>query len=275
MNIDEELKKIKDLLDKTTTLKSEIIPYFDWGNKVSIKVNEMIDNKKTTIEYYFHIKHCKDRDNYCNAEYFLSCDYTYNLGGGGYGEKYESIDDFKNTRQYKELLEKYGRNKTDEIQTEELTLFDDVDDDEILDVLNNNQMSIFDIEGNNQPTIFNLDLGDNKTEVQIFDGHKYYLYLEDLMSYGIDDYYKKHLSSGSPLLSTIHEELSKLPKYDEYYKKLTEYLKAFLPVKDYETTGWSFTGKCMFINDDNIKTVRANRQQCPVYCYEMYKEEFE
>ena len=141
--------------------------------------------------------------------------------------------------------------------------------------MNYESISLFDLDNDTQDNQLSLSFEENETKMQIFDGHKYYLYLEDLLSYGIDDYYKKHFSTGTPLLRTIQEELEKLPKYDEYYKKLTEYLKVFLPVKDYETTGWSFTGKCMFINDDNIITVRANRQQCPVYCYEMYKEEFE
>lgn len=280
MNINSELQKIKEYLSSKINLPVEIVPNYDEGNKVIVKCMYNDNGKNKKAEYSFYINYYEDKDNYKNAPYLLHCDFWYGDGGSGYADKYDSLNDFKNTRQYKELLEKYGKNNIQKQQNkyESISLFDidnDEEDNEVLNVLNDNQISIFDDEENNQPTIFNLDLEDNKTDVQIFDGHKYYLYLEDLMSYGIDDYYKKHLSSGSPLLSTIHEELSKLPKYDEYYKKLTEYLKVFLPVKDYETTGWNFTGKCMFINDDNIITVRANRQQCPVYCYEMYKEEFE
>lgn len=253
MNIDNELQKIKDLLDKTTTLKSEIIPYFDWGNKVSIKVNEMIDNKKTTIEYYFHIKYCKDRDNYCNAEYFLSCDYDYKDGGGGYGEKYESLDDFKNTRQYKELLEKYGKNKN--IQADKKTTIESNN-------INFEELSLFDLE---------TDTQDN--QLSLFDEIKENDSVEDLLSYGIDEYYKEHFSTGSPLLYDIYYELCELPNYKEYYSKLVDYLKTKIRVEEKPNfLGNSKDGKeYMYFVDDFVR-IYANRQDKPIFCLSMVQK---
>jgi hypothetical protein len=260
--IDDELKKIKQLLDKTIDLDSEIVPNYDWGNKVSIKCYQKIDNKLTKVEYSFYIEYYEDKDNYANADYLLHCDYSYSTGGHSYADKYESIEDFKKTNMYvKELLEEYGKQNRGigdkkNNKTEELTLFDteeDIEDNEILDVSNDNQMSIFEMEEFNQLSMFD-EIEDNNVD------------LKDLMSYGIDDYYKENCRGN--VLWTIKEALEKLPNYKEYYNKLKKYVESKLPLINHDEAGSDFSRKLMFYVDGVI-TVRGNRQQCPVYCYSM------
>ena len=264
LNIDDELKKIKQLLEKTITLGVDIVPNYDFGNKISIKCYKMIDNKMTKYEYSFSLRYFKDKDNYANAPYLLDCDYYYNLGGGGYADKYESIEDFKKTKLYLELLKDYGKNKqieeveeiddgieiADEIEdtptlfddTEELTLFDlDNEDSE------DNQLSLFD----------EVDPVDNNVD------------LEDLLSYGVDDYYKKHFSTGTPLLRVIDEELRKIPKYEEYHNKLIKYLKQHIPFK--ETHDLCSKETCMYLIGDTIR-VNHNRQDKPIFCLSMVQK---
>lgn len=268
LNIDDELKKIKQLLEKTITLGVEIVPNYDFGNKISIRCYKMIDNKMTKYEYSFSLRYFKDKDNYANAPYLLDCDYSYNLGGGGYADKYESIEDFKNTKLYLELLKDYGKNKqveeveeidddieiADEIEdtptlfddTEELTLFD-LDNEDINVSSEDNQLSLFD----------EVDPVDNNVD------------LEDLLSYGVDDYYKKEFAGKCTILSEIQNKLSKLPKYKEYYNKLKTYLENKLPVRDINEVDFR-EDRYVFMCDDVI-TVKENRCQSPIYCYKMYE----
>lgn len=256
LNIDEELKKIKEYLDENISLDSEIVPNYDFGNKVSVKTYEMIDNKKTPVEYSFFIKYYEKKDNYRNASYLLHCDWWHSNGGRGGADKYESLEDFKNAYLTTKLLEFYGTNKAtttlfdevddkkEDIQTEELTLFD-LDTDETED----NQLSIFD----------DIDPIDNNVD------------LKDLMSYGIDDYYMKNLRGKT--FGIIREELNKIPKYAEYYKKLRNYLKNKLPNGTYENT--RFDSKPTFITDSKEITIKGNRRQSPIFCYIDYEKEFE
>lgn len=252
LNIDDELKKMKDYLTKNITLGVDIVPNFDKGNKIKITGFYMEEGKMRKHEWSFFIKYDKNKDNYANASYLLHCDYDYKDGGSGYADKYESIDDFINTRQTQELLKEYGRDYVPKQTSkyEEISLFDlDNEEDEPVDEEVNvssddMQLSIFD----------EIDTKNNNID------------LKDLMSYGVDDYYNEHLKGET--FGIIKENLANVPKYKEYYDKLKEYLKQYLPVKDLDTTGWSFTGKCMFIHDDTI-IVRSSRQQCPVYCYSM------
>lgn len=259
LNIDDELKKIKKILQDTIVLdKIEIVPHYDWGNKVSVKCFQKIDDKIKEVEYSFYIEYYKDRDNYANALYLLHCDYDHGLGGHSYADKYESIEDFKNTNMYqKELLTEYGKNKPvdtptlfdeidDEIQTEELTLFD-LDNEDINVSSEDNQLSLFD----------EIDPVDNNVD------------LEDLLSYGVDDYYKKHFSTGTPLLRVIDEELRKIPKYEEYHNKLIKYLKQHIPFK--ETHDLCSKETCMYLIGDTIR-VNHNRQDKPIFCLSMVQK---
>lgn len=105
-------------------------------------------------------------------------------------------------------------------------------------------------------------------QISIFDIEKdntYTSILEQLESYGIDEYYRKHFKGNHELLRTIEEELEKLPNYHEYrekmYKMLVEhfkdrddveliYFKEYDYIRIYEPTG---TG--------------------PLYCLEMLNKE--
>ena len=271
MNIDNELQKIKEYLDNNITLNSEIIPYFDWGNKVSINCFQMIDNKMTKVEYSFHIKYDKNKENYANAEYFLHCDYSYNLGGGGYGIGYNSIQDFINTDMVKELIDNYGKDKKNE-ELEFNYMEEDIDEEESLDddieeideeYTNYNELTIFDLDNDTQDN--QLSLFDEIEETKQNDP------VEDLLSYGIDDYYKNNLRGRT--FGVIREELNKIPTYAEYYKKLRNYLKNKLPNGTYEST--DFKAKPTFITDsEDIITIKGNRQQCPIYVYTIYEKNF-
>lgn len=96
--------------------------------------------------------------------------------------------------------------------------------------------------------------------------------VDDLLSYGIDDYYMKNLYGET--FGVIYDELNKLPKYAEYYEKLRSYLKNKLPNGTSKDT--KFDSKPTFITDTkNIITIMGNRQQCPVYVYKMYENNFE
>ena len=248
MNIDNELQKIKEYLDNNITLNSEIIPNFDNGNKVSTNCFQMIDEKMTKVIYSFYIEYDKNKNNYANAEYFLHCNYDYNLGGGGYGIGYNSIQDFINTDMVKELIENYGKNnncKEVKIDTnyKELTIFD-LDND-----TQDNQLSLFDeVEKQNDP-------------------------VEDLLSYGIDGYYKEHFSTGSPILYDIYYELRELPNYKEYYSKLVDYLKTKIRVEEKPNfLGNSKDGKeYMYFVDDFVR-IYANRQDKPIFCLSMVQK---
>lgn len=260
LNIDDELKKIKKILQDTITLdKIDIVKNYDDGNKVSVKCYQKIDDKVKPVEYSFYLIYYKDKDNFANASYLLHCDYDHGLGGHSYADKYESIEDFKNTNMYqKELLTEYGKNKPvdtptlfdeidDEIHTEELTLFD-LDNEDINVSSEDNQLSIFD----------EIDPVDNNVD------------LEDLLSYGVDDYYEKEFKGKCVILSKIQETLSKLPKYKEYYDKLKTYLENKLPVRDIDEVDFK-EDRYVFMCDDVI-TVKENRCQSPIYCYKMYEK---
>jgi len=212
LNIDEELKKMKDYLDKNITLGVDIVPNFDKGNKIKITGFYMEEGKMRKHEWSFYLKYDENKDNYANASYLLHCNYNYKDGGSGYADKYESIDDFINTRQVKYLLKEYGKkyipkqpNKYTEISLFDLDsgTDDPVDEEEVNVSSDDMQLSMFD----------EVDTENNNVD------------LKDLMSYGVDDYYKKEFAGKTPLLSEVHDTLSKLPNYKEYYKKLEIYLK--------------------------------------------------
>ena len=136
LNIEEELKKIKKYLEDNIKLGVNIVPNYDYGNKVSITCFYIDDDDKMRkAEYSFYIQYFKDKNNYANASYLLHCSYDYYQGGTSYADKYESLEDFKNSRMVKELIEENGRDKK-QVETkahyEEMTLFDEITDDELV-----------------------------------------------------------------------------------------------------------------------------------------------
>jgi len=128
----------------------------------------------------------------------------------------------------------------------ELTLFD-LDNEDINVSSEDNQLSIFD----------EIDPVDNNVD------------LEDLLSYGVDDYYKKHFSTGTPLLRVIDEELRKIPKYEEYHNKLIKYLKQHIPFK--ETHDLCSKETCMYLIGDMIR-VNHGREDKPIFCLSMVQK---
>lgn len=281
LNIDDELKKIKEYLDKNITLKSEIVPNYDLGNCIKVKTYMIENSKMVKCEYTFYIKYDENKDNYVNAPYLLHCHFDYNNGGRGYADKYESLEDFKNSNMVKELVETYNKKKIDELHeimnsgkklkvefTKTPTLFDEIDNEEET-TDDTEELTLFDLDNedinvsseDNQLSLFDeVDPVDNNVD------------LEDLLSYGIDDYYMNNLYGET--FGVIYDELNKLPKYKEYYEKLRSYLKSKLPNGTFENT--KFDGKPTFITDTkNIISIRGNRQQCPIYVYKMYENNFE
>ena len=197
LNIDDELKKIKEYLDKNITLKSEIVPNYNYGNKISFKCFQMIDNKMSEVEYSFYLQYFKDKNNYANASYLLHCSWDYNLGGSSYADKYESLEDFKNSKMVKELISEYRKNRTQLVEKEKpIIILETTDDTE--------ELTIFDLDNDtqdNQLSLFDLEEKQNDP-------------VEDLLSYGIDEYYMNNLRGET--FGKIKEELNKIPKYKLY-----------------------------------------------------------
>jgi len=129
------------------------------------------------------------------------------------------------------------------------------------------------MEYNNNLTIFDLETDTQDNQLSLFDEIKENDPLEDLLSYGIDEYYKKHFSTGTPLLRTIQEELNKLPKYDEYYEKLETYLQKYLPLLNVcHASEINSKDKCMYYVGNNIIRVKGNREDRPIYCLSMVQK---
>ena len=289
MNINSELQKIKEYLSSKITLGVEIVPHYDWGNKISIICYKMLDNKMTKVEYEFYIKYYEDKDNFENASYLLHCGWSYNLGGGGYADKYESIHDFINTKMAKELIEEYGKDKKhvetldfneEDIEEEDLDDELDYEEESVEDVeeekeTNYKELSLFDMEEENKEDKLeeiSLDFfSDDSSSLDIHDVDTHLNIIDDLLSYGVDDYYNNNFKEGTPLLNTIKSTLNKLPRYKEYYSKLKDYLFSVFPVRELKDVNFR-EEKYVFLNEDGTITLKYKRRQSPIYCFEMYTE---
>ena len=263
LNINSELQKIKEYLSSKIKLAVDIVPNYDEGNKVSIKCFYKDNDKMKKAEYSFFIKYYKNKDNYANAPYLLHCNFWYGDGGSGYADKYESLHDFIKTNMLKELIDNYGIGKNNEkieFNYMEEDTDDDIDDEEDTEIEDNDNLTIFDLESDTQ---------DN--QLSLFDEIKENDPVEDLLSYGIDEYYMNNLRGET--FGLIKEELNKIPKYKEYYNKLKKYLSSFIPEGNWGDKDWN--NKTMLVNDDDTIVIRGNRQYCPVYVYKMYENNFE
>lgn len=242
MNIDKELEKIlKYFKDNIKIRPIEITDYCLGGKHLTFHTFCIIDNKMTKLEYSFYLKHYKNpSDNYANAEYLLHIDTSYSTGGTGYAIPYNSIEDFKNDKTVKDLID---------------TVNDDNDNEPI-----DGQISLFDVEEEQKIEEIQFDF-DNLEEDPI----------EELLSYGIDEYYCKMLKTrGCMTFNAIKKELLKLPKYKEYMKKFGEYLKSQLPLMTYEMVGNDFNKKCLIETDTIGYRINGNRQQYTAYCLQQY-----
>ena len=129
------------------------------------------------------------------------------------------------------------------------------------------------MEDTNELTIFDLDNDTQDNQLSLFDEIKETKQndpVEDLLSYGIDEYYMNYLRCRT--FGVIREELNKLPKYKEYYNKLKDYLSSFIPKGNWENKDWN--KQVMLVNNDDTIIIRGNRQQCPIYVYTMYEKNF-
>ena len=133
-------------------------------------------------------------------------------------------------------------------------------------------LTLFDLE-EDQSSVENkeeisLDFFSDKKDIHDVDTHLNII--DDLLSYGIDDYYNKNFKGKGVLLNTIKSTLNKLPRYKEYYSKLKDYLFSVLPVRELKDVDFK-EEKYVFLCEDGTITVKYKRQQCPIYCCEMYK----
>lgn len=264
MNIDNELQKIKDYLKDKITISVDIEPNYDFGNKVSALCFYMDNGKMKKAEYSFYIKYDENKDNYANALYFLHCNFSYGDGGSGYGIGYNSIQDFINTDMVKELIKNYGKDKQNEKLEFNYTEEDIELEEESEEDTNYNELTIFDLDNDTQNN--QLSLFDEIEETKQNDP------VEELLSYGVDKYYETWLKGET--FGVIKKNISNVPKYNEYYEKLRNYLKNKLPNGTYDNT--DYKAKPTFITDsEDIITIKGNRQQCPIYCYKMYENNFE
>lgn len=256
MNIDKELQKMKDYLEDNTKIRPiEITDYSLGGKHLTFYEFCMIDDKMTRLDYSFRIAHFdKPEENYANAEYFMYVSADYKNGGKGYGSAYNSIKDFINDETVKELV--------GEVEEAE-------DESEALD----GQLSIFGTENEEKDTStmqfeeIRFDFTDNDP-------------VEELLSYGVDDYYDKSLRGET--FGVIAKNIQNVPRFHEYYEKLRTYLKNTLPIGTYDTV--DFKDKPTYIEDSttpeyaygikDLIVIKGNRKQSPIYCYNDYKRTF-
>lgn len=248
MNIEKELEKMKKYLEDNIKIRHiEITDYCLGGKHLTFHTFEMIDDKKTRLDYSFHIEHYEiPSKNYANAEYLLHIGKDHKTGGSGYAIAYNSIEDFKNDDYVKKLI---GNNEeTEKIETIE------------------GQMSLFDEDYTTIEEIqFNFDDLDSEIDP-----------VEELLSYGIDKYYSEMLKyRGTMTIREIEEELSKLPKYKEYMDKFGNYLRSILPTTTYEELGSDFNKKCLIETDSIGYRINGNRMQFTAYCLQQYMTNIE
>jgi hypothetical protein len=248
MNIDKELKKMKDYLEDNIKIRPiEIADYSLGGKHVTFHAFYIINEKMTKLDYSFRIGHFDNpSDNYANAEYLLYVDTSYKDGGSGYAIEYNSIKDFINDDTVKELV-----GDTEEAEEE-------------IEILEG-QMSLFEEETTKEPgTIeeirFNFDdLEENNDPI------------EELLSYGIDKHYYEMLKArGCMTFNAIKEELLKLPKYKEYMEKFGKYLRGILPQTTFEELGNDFNKRCLIETDTIGYRINGNRQQYTAYCLQQF-----
>lgn len=245
MNIEKELEKMKKYLEYNIKIRPiEITDYCLGGKHITFHIFCMIDDKMTRLDYSFRIEHYDNpNNNYANAEYLLHVNTSYKNGGTGYANVYNSIDDFKNDDTVKELI---GDNE-EEIKALE------------------GQMSLFDEDYTTIEEIkFNFD--DLEKEIDP---------VEELLSYGIDKYYYENIEGKSMTFRKIEEELSRLPRYNIYMRKLGEYLKSLLPTMTYDKLGNDFKTKCLIETDSVGYRINGNRMQFTAYCLQQYMTTFE
>lgn len=105
-------------------------------------------------------------------------------------------------------------------------------------------------------------------QIDIFDigkGNTYTNLLEQLESYGIDEYYRKYFKGKCELLRTIKEALEMLPHYYEYRTKMYEMLvEHFKDRNDVELVYYD--------NHDYIRIYTSIGTQ-PLFCLEMLDQE--
>lgn len=254
MNILEEYEKMKKHFINNIKIRPiEITDYCLGGKHLTFHKFCMIDNKMTKLDYSFWIKkYDNPEENYANADYLLHIDTSYNNGGSGYAIPYNSIEDFINDTTVKELI-----GEAEEIEEEPIDILE-------------GQMSLFEEE---KP----IEEATNYEEIQFnFEDLTENDPIEELLSYGIDEYYSKMpYYRGTMTIREVEEELSKLPKYKEYMKKFGEYLKNILPITTYEELGSNFDKKCLIKTDTLGYRINGNRQQSTAYCLEQYMKNME
>ncbi len=249
MNIDKELEKmLKYLKDNLKIRPIEITDYCLGGKHLTFHTFCIINDKMTKLDYSFYLKHYKNPgDNYANTEYLLHIDTSYNLGGTGYAIPYNSIEDFKNDKTVKDLID---------------TVNDDNDNEPI-----DGQISLFDVEEehkNIEEIQFNFEELEEKDPV------------EELLAYGIDKYYFEMMKKwGCMTINRVEEELTKLPNYKEYMEKFGKYLKSQLPLMTYEQVGNDFNKKCLIETKSNGYRINGNRMQFTAFCLQQYMKNME
>lgn len=246
MDINKELKEMKKYLESKIKIRPiEITDYCLGGKHLTFNKFCMIDDKMTRLDYSFRIAHFdKPSDNYANAEYFMYVSADYKNGGKGYGNAYNSIEDFINDETVKELVGDIEEETEEEI--------------EVLD----GQISLFDEAPIEDKKIEEIQFNFDNLEQDP---------IEELLSYGVDKYYYEMLKArGCMTFNAIKEELLKLPKYKEYMEKFGKYLKSILPLTTYEALGNDFNKKCLIETDTIGYRINGNRQQYTAYCLQQY-----
>lgn len=249
MDINKELKRMKEYLEDNTKIRPiEITDYSLGGKYITFHRYCMYDGKMTRLNYSFRIAHFdKPEENYANAEYFMYVSADYKNVGKGYGSAYNSIKDFINDDTVKELVGE-TEEETEEIETLEgqMTLFDEKEPKNIEEI----QLNFEDLEEKDP--------------------------IEELLDYGIDKYYSEMLRyRGTMTIKEVEDELTKLPKYKEYLQKFGKYLKSILPTMSYEELGNDFNKKCIIETDTIGYRLNGNRMRFTAYCLQQYMKNME